>query len=616
MSDLKIKIEADVAQANAGLKTTQQALAATASAAVKADSSLEGLGKSINSAVVPIGKAATSSTSAASKFSELSSKVFIATSEIEGLGEISQLAGLGMAGIEVAALSAVSAFIKYINEVSNAVQAQRDLNESLDNSAASVQGNVTRLSILVSIAKDVTKSDAERQEAIGALNKEYDGFNKSLTLANINTEKATDLIDKQTAAIVRQAQIKGLENLITKESERQAEILNSKLEDNITTLGKAKVAILGGLGANYLGVNVGAVDAFENINKTVNDSKERVKVFSESLKKLLGEEALAGTLFEEKGAKSAVKNVITVGDVLAKLGREIDFLNQKEILFNTNETKSKIKEIENTIEKLVRDFKVAPNDTIIKKLFGDINSLLPYLLDNIGDRKIKIKTSLEISDDLKKAQDEINKELQSDKRIKPVRLRYDIYDAQRKLEAFYKHIDELNQKATDGLKDTFLSAFSSIGESIGDSLAKGANFGQVVFGNLFKVLGQGLKQLGEAMIGIGTAKVALEKFEFAPGIATVVAGIATVALGALLQNAIPGFANGVRGFRGGMALVGERGPELVRLPNGSDVIPNHKLNGMDSGGVNVTVGGNFELDGRKLRLVLNRTEQSNSRNGI
>jgi hypothetical protein len=37
---------------------------------------------------------------------------------------------------------------------------------------------------------------------------------------------------------------------------------------------------------------------------------------------------------------------------------------------------------------------------------------------------------------------------------------------------------------------------------------------------------------------------------------------------------------------------------------------------MDSGGVNVTVGGNFELDGRKLRLVLNRTEQSNSRNGI
>ena len=29
----------------------------------------------------------------------------------------------------------------------------------------------------------------------------------------------------------------------------------------------------------------------------------------------------------------------------------------------------------------------------------------------------------------------------------------------------------------------------------------------------------------------------------------------------------------MQNFRGGMALVGERGPELVNLPRGSDVIP-------------------------------------------
>lgn len=39
------------------------------------------------------------------------------------------------------------------------------------------------------------------------------------------------------------------------------------------------------------------------------------------------------------------------------------------------------------------------------------------------------------------------------------------------------------------------------------------------------------------------------------------------------------FANGVTNFGGGMAMVGERGPELVRLPGGSDVIPNHQLGG-------------------------------------
>lgn len=40
---------------------------------------------------------------------------------------------------------------------------------------------------------------------------------------------------------------------------------------------------------------------------------------------------------------------------------------------------------------------------------------------------------------------------------------------------------------------------------------------------------------------------------------------------------IPGFADGVTNFSGGYALVGELGPEIVRLPRGSDVIPNNEL---------------------------------------
>lgn len=37
---------------------------------------------------------------------------------------------------------------------------------------------------------------------------------------------------------------------------------------------------------------------------------------------------------------------------------------------------------------------------------------------------------------------------------------------------------------------------------------------------------------------------------------------------------VPHFATGVVGFSGGLAVVGERGPELLRLPRGSDIIPN------------------------------------------
>ena len=52
-------------------------------------------------------------------------------------------------------------------------------------------------------------------------------------------------------------------------------------------------------------------------------------------------------------------------------------------------------------------------------------------------------------------------------------------------------------------------------------------------------------------------------------------------LGALNEIAkLVGFADGVRNFEGGMAIVGERGPELVNLPKGSDVYSNEEMKGM------------------------------------
>jgi len=44
-----------------------------------------------------------------------------------------------------------------------------------------------------------------------------------------------------------------------------------------------------------------------------------------------------------------------------------------------------------------------------------------------------------------------------------------------------------------------------------------------------------------------------------------------------VKDVIPGFAKGVRNFQGGLAVVGEEGPELVNLPRGSDVIPNGQI---------------------------------------
>jgi hypothetical protein len=55
---------------------------------------------------------------------------------------------------------------------------------------------------------------------------------------------------------------------------------------------------------------------------------------------------------------------------------------------------------------------------------------------------------------------------------------------------------------------------------------------------------------------------------------------------------VPQFAGGVRNFGGGLAIVGERGPELVSLPRGSSVYPN------GSGGGTITINLTTTLDGR------------------
>lgn len=59
-------------------------------------------------------------------------------------------------------------------------------------------------------------------------------------------------------------------------------------------------------------------------------------------------------------------------------------------------------------------------------------------------------------------------------------------------------------------------------------------------------------------------------------------------IGNFLKGKIPGHANGVRNFAGGLSIVGERGPELVNLPKGSDVFSNEESKRM-AGGQGITI---------------------------
>lgn len=91
-------------------------------------------------------------------------------------------------------------------------------------------------------------------------------------------------------------------------------------------------------------------------------------------------------------------------------------------------------------------------------------------------------------------------------------------------------------------------------------------------------------------------------FGIGKGIANMIIDLIQGALNGALDGipgapkvSLPHFANGVENFAGGMAIVGERGPELVTLPRGSSVIPNGQMGTAVSqaSNINISISGAF-----------------------
>lgn len=181
------------------------------------------------------------------------------------------------------------------------------------------------------------------------------------------------------------------------------------------------------------------------------------------------------------------------------------------------------------------------------------------------------------------------------------------------------------------------SAVSDIGISIGEALATGGNVFAAVGDSLIQSFGSFLSQFGKLLVEYGVAAALKAKLDASlaiPGAALITAPLA-IAAGVALQIAagafnsigknktatskaggknVPGFAGGVSNFTGGLAVVGERGPELVNLPKGSDVIPNNRSMSMiRRGGENLTVNGVFKIGARELVATIDNERNLNKR---
>jgi hypothetical protein len=142
----------------------------------------------------------------------------------------------------------------------------------------------------------------------------------------------------------------------------------------------------------------------------------------------------------------------------------------------------------------------------------------------------------------------------------------------------------LLQQQTQLTAEAFRALGDAAVDSLYDMIVEGKSAGEVMQ-NLTKILIKAALQ--SAIMGTGPL-AGLFGTAGAPGGQGGLIGLLQAGF-----KALPGFADGTDWAPGGLAMVGERGPELVRLPRASQVYPNARLPSLMGGGspsINVHLG--------------------------
>lgn len=150
----------------------------------------------------------------------------------------------------------------------------------------------------------------------------------------------------------------------------------------------------------------------------------------------------------------------------------------------------------------------------------------------------------------------------------------------------YLEMDALKEQSFS-LGEALYSSVANAMSGLVGTLAEGANSFKEYASNLKaatkSIIGDLISQAVASMVA-GALKDWATKVPFgyllAPAAAALAGGLAKTAFNSM----IPGFATGTSFAPGGLALVGERGPELVNLPRGAQVYNNNLTRGMMGGG--------------------------------
>lgn len=562
------------------------------------------------------------------------------------------LLGGGGLGLALSAITAIVSFAQLgftnwtrgmngsktaLNETAKAAKEAADAYQSIVSSVAKEVGQVE---ILVEALKNENLSRKQRAEAIKELQKIAPAYFATLDSEKATIDQITKAYDAYSRSIIRSIELKIREGQLNKVIERRLELQDkgNKLT-NITVDANGKVqksynAIYDPNASGQTGFNKGILlsqDETNELNNLLKSEKELLRDIS-----LLSDPSR----FNKVGTPIKEKDVLTVAKVLEQLKRELSEIDAEQAVLGIgmDDYKKKVDAVVSAIKTIVVKLKVDPNNSIVQQLLGNVEDI--NLQETV--RRIKIGFQRELNGttlipppfetDVPQVTGQLNDYTEFVKkglilRLQALKIKFNPFDTveglQKTLNDATARIEAFKASVEKIIYNLKINIATALGEGLGQAILNigksGKDIGGAFFAPLLEALGNGLKEFGKQALVANTAIQIIKKtFGKALGIPGAIAAIAlgTIITGLAQKLKVPAFANGVTNFSGGLALVGERGPELVTLPGGSSVIPNHQLGDISgAGAISVTVAGSFRAAGRDLLYVIDSATATRSRQG-
>jgi tape measure domain-containing protein len=568
-------------------------------------------------------------------------------------------------GILVIVYEIAKAIYEWTNRLSDAEQAQQNVNDAMKEAETSISAEKVAVTSLIGIINSETSSREAKLKAIENLRKINPQYFGGLTLENAAVQKLTDSYDAYIANILKAARAKKAQEALIKLDEEEVLMLDKKAK---TKERMKKLRAKGGA-VNFVKEYIASYDY-----KGPVDALKRIKIEREKL-----------TAVVKSGFEEETKNAAAAQAAQAKYNAETEAAALRktaasQVSVSASASASEAIKLEAEQAKVLAENLKLVNDEAnkqsssgiqdigkkVKIAEDNIRRLIDAGFDPLGKEVTAAKESftalnremLSMSSFETEGQTLINN-LQALKNagVDPTTEAYK--EAEAAARAFFQaasqpiktipvaaptaagggpapptigriitkeEIEMMRQMAEETQKaatqTTLLNTAADGIAVLGDSIAAGLSAGKDGFKEFAKGAMDAISQVISALIKLAVANAITATLKVGAVLGPVgiaLAGAAGIAAGALFKSLVgkAKFAKGTKDAPGGLSLVGELGPELVNLPRHSQVYTANQTQKMLNGNPvqqNVTsLSGEFVVRGSDLVLALDRINQKQNR---